>query len=264
MSQSPVEFDHVGVSLGGQSIWNQATFAISEGEFVVVVGPNGAGKSTLLRLICGDLLPSEGSIQVLGQRPRLGNRLLGLVPQRRTLLADQSIRGRDLVTLGHHGFRWGLGRPSLETRQQMENAIEAVGASEFADEPFAILSGGQQQRLLIAQSLLPSLRLLLLDEPLASLDLRSQHEIVELIARLQREHQVTVLMVSHDLQPVLPVASRGLVVRRGRIDSRPARELTDPQLVADLYGMPVELLRNAQTTGLSDAPIDSAAASLPH
>ena len=180
---------------------------------------------------------------MLGAPPRLGNRAVGLVPQRRELTSGLAIRGRDLVLLGVEGSRWGFGRPSAAARRQADWALEAVHAREFADEPMGVLSGGEQQRLLIAQALAPDLKVLLLDEPLASLDLCSQHEIVSLVDGLRRRQGVAVLFVSHDLNPVLPVVDRVLYFLNrcpvcGGVD-----EVVQPELLSHLFGTPVQVCR---------------------
>ena len=238
-----VAFRDAAVALGGRTIWEHATFQIRPGEFIAVIGPNGCGKSTLLRMILGLVAPSAGAVAVLGAAPRLGNRAVGLVPQRRELTSGLAVRGRDLVLLGIEGGRWGFGPASKEARRLAEWALEAVNAREFADEPMGVLSGGEQQRLLIAQALAPQLKVLLLDEPLASLDLGSQHEIVTLVDDLRRKQGVAVLFVSHDLNPVLPVVDRMLYFLNrcpicGGVD-----EVVQPELLSHLFGTPVQVCR---------------------
>ena len=143
--------DAGGSALGGRTIWEHASFQIRPGEFIAMIGPNGCGKSSLLRMILGQVPASAGDIQVLGGPPRLGNRAVGLVPQRRELTSGLAIRGRDLVLLGIEGSYWGFGRPSAAAQRQADWALEAVHA-EFADEPMGVLSGGELQRLIIAQA----------------------------------------------------------------------------------------------------------------
>ena len=123
---SVVAFRDAAAALGGRTIWEQATFEIRPAEFIAVLGPNGCGKSTLLRMILGQVAAHAGRVQVLGAAPRLGNRAVGLVPQRRELTSNLAIRGRDLVLLGVEGGRWGFGRPSAAARRQADWALEAV------------------------------------------------------------------------------------------------------------------------------------------
>jgi zinc/manganese transport system ATP-binding protein len=205
VSMPAVAFRDAAVALGGRTIWADANFELAPGSFAGLIGPNGTGKTTLLRVLLGQVRLSSGSVNVLGAPPRRGNLALGYVPQRRTLEADLALRGRDLVLLGLIGNRWGFGPASKAQKAAVWKALEAVEATAFADRPVGLLSGGEQQRLLIAQALLTEPRLLLLDEPLASLDLRSQHEIVHLVDDLRRDRNMTVLFVSHDLNPLLEV-----------------------------------------------------------
>ncbi len=184
-AESAVVLEDAAVALGGRTIWQHANLSIAQGALVGLIGPNGTGKTTLLRVLLGQVRPSAGKVVVLGGPPRRGNAQIGYVPQRRTLEADLALRGSDLVLLGLVGHRWGFGPASVDDLQQMAEALVAVGAERFADQPVGVLSGGEQQRLLIAQALLTHPRLLLLDEPLASLDLRSQHEIVHLVDNLR-------------------------------------------------------------------------------
>ena len=243
-----VAFRDVAVQLGNRTIWRQATFQVAQGEFVAILGPNGAGKSTLLRLLLGLVYPSEGSVSVLGRAPRRGNPAIGYVPQRRLIEADLPVRGRDLVMLGLNGLRWGISLPGPALRRQRDRvaqALEAVEATAYADRPIGQLSGGEQQRLFLAQALVGQPRLLLLDEPLASLDLRSQGSIARLVARLAREQGFTVLLVTHEVNPVLPVVDRVLYIARGRVAIGAADEIITTQKLSSLYEAPVEVVRDS-------------------
>lgn len=243
-----VDFRDVAVQLGNRTIWSQATFQVAPGEFVAILGPNGAGKSTLLRLLLGLERPSAGSVSVLGRAPRRGNPAIGYVPQRRLLDADLPVRGRDLVMLGLNGLRWGFSLPGPVLRQQQSRvaqALEAVEATAYADRPIGQLSGGEQQRLFLAQALVGQPRLLLLDEPLASLDLRSQGGIAHLVARLAREQGFTVLIVTHDVNPVLPVVDRVLYIARGQVAIGTVDEIITTQKLSSLYEAPVEVVHDS-------------------
>jgi zinc/manganese transport system ATP-binding protein len=235
--------DNAAVALGGRTIWQHASFSILQGALFGLIGPNGTGKTTLLRLLLGQVKPSAGTVMVLGAPPRRGNAAIGYVPQRRTLEADLALRGRDLVLLGLTGHRWGFSRPSSAEHAAVSEALRAVGADTYADEPVGILSGGEQQRLLIAQALLTHPKLLLLDEPLASLDLRSQHEIVHLVDRLRRERSIAVVFVAHDLNPLLEVLDSLIYILDGQPVAGMLDEVLESGLLSRLYATDVHVHR---------------------
>jgi zinc/manganese transport system ATP-binding protein len=242
-----VELRDVAVQLGGRTIWAHGTFAIQPGEFITILGPNGAGKSTLLKLLLGLVRPSAGEVRVLGSVPRRGRPDVGYVPQRRALESDLLVRGRDIVRLGVDGHQWGI--PLLgqrQVRERVENAIEAVEAAAYADRPIGQLSGGEQQRLLLAQALVGDPQLLLLDEPLASLDLRNQQAIAQLVARVARERGMTVILVSHDLNPLLGVLDRMIYVARGQVICGKPDTILTTEALTRLYDSPVEVLHDRQ------------------
>jgi zinc/manganese transport system ATP-binding protein len=238
-ADAAVVLQNAAVALGGRTIWEHANFSIAQGALVGLIGPNGTGKTTLLRVLLGQVKPSAGVVHVLGGAPRRGNAAIGYVPQRRTLEADLALRGSDLVLLGLVGNRWGFGPASAEDRRKVAEALAAVGADVFADQPVGVLSGGEQQRLLIAQALLTDPKLLLLDEPLASLDLRSQHEIVHLVDDLRRDRNITVLFVAHDLNPLLEVLDSLIYILDGQPIEGPLDEVVRSDLLSKLYATTV-------------------------
>jgi zinc/manganese transport system ATP-binding protein len=244
-----VTVQDASVQLAGRTIWRDATFSIAAGEFIAILGPNGAGKSTLLRLLLGLLRPSQGSVQVLGSPPRSGNPAIGYVPQRRSLDPDLAVRGRDLVALGLDGHRWGFALPTPARRRQrdlVQAALVSVEASTYADQPIGQLSGGEQQRLLLAQALVGQPQLLLLDEPLANLDLHSQHAAAQLVARLARARGITVLLVAHDVNPLLPLVDRVLYVARGHVAIGTPEEIITTERLSQLYDAPIEVVRDSR------------------
>ena len=238
--------DGVAAAYGDRLIWRNASFTVNTGEFVAVLGPNGSGKSTLLRLLLGLLPPTAGSLQVLGTRPHRGNADIGYVPQRRNIDRDLPIRGRDFVHLGIDGDRWGVALGNTAVNQQrVDAAIASVDAQPYADRPIGRLSGGEQQRLLLAQALAGRPQMLLLDEPLASLDLRNQIVIAELVSELARANSLTVLLIAHDINPLLPIVDRVLYVAHGGVAiGKPAEVITTEQL-SRLYDAPVEVLHDS-------------------
>jgi len=246
-SSSPaIVADRLAAAYRDRLIWRDATFTVNTGEFVAVLGPNGSGKSTLLRLLLGLLPPAAGDLQVLGKRPHRGNSDIGYVPQRRNIDRDLLVRGRDFVHLGIDGDRWGvaMGNPA-RNHQRVDQVIRSVQAEAYADRPIGRLSGGEQQRLLLAQALAGKPQMLLLDEPLASLDLRNQIVIAELVAELARANALTVLLIAHDINPLLPIVDRVLYVAHGGVAiGKPAEVITTEQL-SRLYDAPIEVLHDS-------------------
>ncbi|MBE3557955.1 MAG: ATP-binding cassette domain-containing protein [Ktedonobacteraceae bacterium] len=234
--------DDVCILLGGRTILAHVNMTVNEGEFMVVLGPNGAGKSTLLKLLLGLIRPASGVVKVFGRPPRRGNQAIGYVPQHRMLETDLALRARDVVGFGLDGHRWGIGFPNRKRRVLIDQALHEVDALAFADAPVGQLSGGEQQRLLIAQALLTNPRLLLLDEPLASLDISHEQEIVSLIARINRTRRITVLLVSHDINPLLPVVDRVLYMANGQSTIGPVDEVITSDTLSKLYSSPVEVV----------------------
>jgi len=234
--------DDVGVVLGGRQILDQVSFAVRAGEFTGLIGPNGAGKTTLLRVILGLQRPSAGSVSMGGQPRSPRSQPVGYVPQKILLDPDMPMRARDLVALGLDGNRFGLRFRSAQRDQAVREILHAVDAERFADARVGTLSGGEQQRVLIAHALISRPRLLLLDEPLANLDLRSGQEIVQLLARIAREQQIAILLSAHEMNPLLPVLDRVVYVAGGRAASGPAAEIVTAEVLTRLYGQRVDVL----------------------
>jgi zinc/manganese transport system ATP-binding protein len=230
-----VAFEDVSVAFGRRTVWSRANFTLEPGRFVGLIGPNGTGKTTLLRVVLGQVPITGGRVRVLGRPPGRGNPAIGYVPQRRSLASDLAVRGFDLVLLGLVGHKWGFGPASAAERKVVEAALESVGASAYANEPVGVLSGGEQQRLLIAQALLTNPKLLLLDEPLASLDLKSQHEIVHLLEQLRVERRMTVILVAHDLNPLLEMLDEIIFILQGRVVAGTLDEVVRSDLLSQLY-----------------------------
>lgn len=231
------------VARAGRVILNEISATIHAGEFIGVFGPNGAGKTTLLRAILGLVPVVAGKMRIFGQPPGRGNRVAGYLPQQRAAVADLPLRGWDFVASAWRGERWGLPLIGRRGAQEVAGAIERVEAQSLADRRLSQLSGGELQRLLLAQALLGEPKLLLLDEPLISLDPHFQQAVISLIRRIQLDAGITVLFSAHDLNPLLAVMDRVLYLGSGSAVIGTVDEVVTDDVLSRLYGMPIEVLR---------------------
>ena len=239
-------FTDVSAVRGGRLLWAAATFAVPAGGIVAVIGPNASGKTTLLHMVLGLIPPASGQLEVLGRRPGQANDSIGYVPQHYAASAGEAIRASDAVLLGLTGCRWAFGRSTAAQRRKVSQTLALVEGAEFAEQRLSTLSGGQRQRVAIAGALVAQPQLLILDEPLASLDLRSQHDIVTLLARLHAELAVTILVVTHDLNPLLPILDSAIYLLDGRARYGPIRDVVDAALLTRLYNTPIQIALTAE------------------
>ncbi len=230
-----------GLAHGDRRLWQDVNITVVPGEFVAVLGPNGSGKTSLVKALLGLTPLSSGSMRVCGAPPRRGSSHIGYIPQQKGFDRDLPIRGIDLVRLGVDGHRWGIGLPSRRRRQQVDEAIASVGATHFARAPIGSLSGGEQQRVRVAQALVGNPRLLLCDEPLLSLDLKHQREVVELIDAQRRASAISVLFVTHEINPILPMVDRVLYLVGTRWAVGTTTEILTSTRLSDLYQTDVEV-----------------------
>ena len=241
-----VEARGLAAAYGARPIWQGASFDIRPGEFVAILGPNGAGKSTLFRILLGLMRAAAGELTVLGGPPRRGNPAIGYVPQRRPVDPESRLVGAEFVRLGLNGHRWGLGGPghrrAVETA--VADALEAVDGSHYGSRSLGSLSGGELQRLSLAQAIVSRPSLLLLDEPFSNLDVRNQVAEAQLFADLARRRTIAVLLIAHDINPLLPVLDRVMYIARGRVSIGTPDEVITSEHLSALYDAHVEVLRD--------------------
>ena len=245
-----IRLEGAGVRLGRHWIWQGVDVEVAAGSFTAVLGPNGAGKTTLMRAALGLLDLSAGSIEVLGRSPADAADEVGYLPQRRSFDPSVPVRVIDVVRLGLDGARWGIpmrfGQRARADRERIGDVLDLVGATEYADRPIGRLSGGEQQRVLIAQALVREPRMLLLDEPLDSLDLPNQAAVAGLLRDICLDRDVTVVMVAHDVNPILPYLDQVVYVAGGRVAAGTPAEVITTESLSSLYDSPVEVLTTSQ------------------
>lgn len=240
---SAVRLTRATLALGERAVLTDVSIDIAGGEFIAVLGPNGAGKTTLFRALLGLVPVTSGDIAVLGRPVRRGNPRIGYMPQSRRLPWTPRLNGAEFVANAAGGGRWGWPWPSRADRAETAWALSMVDSEDLAKRPIGELSGGERQRLLLAQALLGRPELLLLDEPLASLDPGHQQSVVALIDRVRRALGVAVLFSAHDINPLLAVVDRVLYLggRKAALGTVDA-VITGPVL-SRLYDAPIEVTR---------------------
>ncbi|HUB86518.1 MAG TPA: ATP-binding cassette domain-containing protein [Verrucomicrobiae bacterium] len=234
---------NVGVRLGGRDILQKVDAEIAPGEFVGVFGPNGAGKSTLMRCILGLTPLCSGSISVFGEPPGQANKVIGYLPQSRASLEGTALTARSLVSAAEGGNGWGMPWITKSAHEEVERAIELAGVGDCADRPFSVLSGGEKQRVALAQALLGKPRLLILDEPLASLDPRNQMRMVECIAQIKATTGAAILFIAHDINPLLGVMDRVIYMAGGGAAIGAADDIISSAALSKLYGTEINVVR---------------------
>ena len=238
-----LEFHDVRLSLGGRAVLSHVSLGIGSNEFVGVLGPNGAGKTTLMRAVLGLVAPARGRVEVLGRPVIRGNPSVGYMPQTRGGTGVAGLRGWDFVACVVGGGRLGLPLPSRAARMEVDRVLDLVGARDLARRPLADLSGGERQRLLFAQALVGHPRLLLLDEPLISLDPHHQRAMVALAKSLQTELGITVLFSAHELNPLLAAMDRVLYLGGGKAALGTVEEVITGPVLSRLYGSDIDVVR---------------------
>jgi zinc/manganese transport system ATP-binding protein len=255
MADEPVlSLRSAGLAFGERQLWRGLSLDVNAGEFLAVLGPNGTGKSSLLKTILGQQPLSSGTITFLGKPVTKGSSQIGYIPQQKLLEPGTPLRARDLVTFGVNGRRFGLPIATATERRRVDEVLEAVGATDYANAPVATLSGGEQQRIRVGQSIAARPRLLLCDEPLLSLDLHHQRSVSELIDKQRRDSDTAVVFVTHDVNPILGMADRVLYLAGGRFRIGTPDEVLRSEVLSSMYDTPVEVIRSRGRIVVLGAP----------
>jgi zinc/manganese transport system ATP-binding protein len=234
-----ITFSNVTYTVQNKIILDNISFEIKKGDFVAVLGPNGAGKSTLLQLILGIIKPTSGTITVYKEKPGMRNDAIGYSPQSKPFDIDLPILGKDYVALGLNGKEFGFHTPKKDTQRKVQAILEEFDAKELGMKKLGKLSGGEQQRLSLALAMISEPDIVLLDEPLANLDLSYQAEIVRRIYTYHKEHNHTILLVAHDVNPLLSYIDTVLYIANAHVKMGAPEEVIQDAVLTELYQTPV-------------------------
>ena len=240
---SALVFDRATIRLGGRTILAEASLAIEDGEFVGMLGANGAGKTTLMRAALGLIPLASGAIRALGAPVARGNRLIGYMPQNRGAAVSLRIRGYDVVASAALGSRFGFRRFDAALKREIDRALDLVDARRLSQRPIGELSGGERQRLLLSQALIGGPKLLLLDEPLISLDPAQQTAVVELARHLRDELKLAILFSAHELNPLVNRIDRVLYLGAGAAVLGAVDDVVTGPVLSKLYRADIEVVR---------------------
>jgi len=239
-----VELEDVDFAYGPARVLERINLTVEPGDFLGIIGPNGSGKTTLLRIMLGLLAPQRGVVRLFGHPPasfRQWGRL-GYVPQKATLDPALPVTVREMVATGLLPTLGLFGRIGRAERKRIAEVLGQVGMEAHAAARIGALSTGQQQRVLIARALVSKPELLILDEPTGGVDPEAQTSFYALLHHLNRERDVTLILVSHDIGVVArEVTKLACLNRRLVFHGRPGDFLSDAALTA-LYGPAVRVV----------------------
>jgi len=236
MTLKAVEINHLSIKFNEQLILNDINFSIEEKDFMAIIGPNGGGKTTLLKVILGILTPDEGKVKVFGKDPKKAKDLMGYLPQRLDFDHDFPINVFETVLMGrYHGL---LKKYSNQDHKAVIQALKDVEMDELKDRQISKLSGGQMQRVFIARAIVRDPKLLIMDEPMASIDPEMQHSFYELMSRLK--NKMAIVLVSHDVGAVSTHVDKIACLNQKLYYHGPVEDSADG--LEEVYHCPIELI----------------------
>ncbi len=242
------------LAFGDRVLWDHLDLAVAAGDFIAVLGPNGTGKTSLLKVLLGQVPLSGGTALLDGRRIRSGSGRIGYVPQHRPIDPEVVLRGRDLVELGIDGGSWGcLPLRSADRARRREAVLEAlrqVNGEHLADVRAGLMSGGELQRVRIAAALASDPMLLLCDEPLLTLDPANAELVSALIDRRRRVAGTAVIVVTHEVNPILPYVDRVLYLVDGRSRIGTVEQVMTSETLSELYGADIDVVKVNKAGGV--------------
>jgi zinc transport system ATP-binding protein len=238
MAEEVVRLEDVWVRYDGVAVLEGVNLAIEQNDFLGIIGPNGGGKTTLLKVVLGLVKPSRGRVSVMGSAPEASRNDIGYISQHSLFDRDFPISVWDVVLMGRLGRTGLLRRYGKEDKSKAESALHTVGMLDHRERQIGKLSGGEQQRVFIARALVTEPRLLLLDEPTASVDPAMQTEFYELLEDLKE--RMAIVLVSHDISAVSVYVGKIACLNR-ELFYHGSKEIA-PEILEATYKCPVQMI----------------------
>ena len=233
-----IRLDDVWVKYGDLTVLEEINLSVENLDFLGIIGPNGGGKTTLLKVILGLIKPSQGKVTVLGDSPEKSRKFIGYVPQISQFDREFPVTVLDVVLMGRLGRKGLLRKYGEEDRRIAYEVLESVEMLELKDKQIGKLSGGQLQRVLLARALVADPKILLLDEPTASIDEPTKTELYELLKNLNQK--ITIVLVSHDIGVISSYVDKIACLNR-RLFYHGSKEIEE-ETIEKVYQCPIDLI----------------------
>jgi len=231
----------------GQTILSNISFEIFEGEYIAIIGPNGGGKTTLIRMLLGLESPTSGEIKLFGKKLKEFKEWykIGYVPQRASLV-DENFPAtvEDIVKMGRVAKRGLFAGISREDKERVEDAMSKMDILHLRHKMVGTLSGGQRQRVMIARALASSPKILILDEPNTGVDVKSQQRFYTLLSKLNKEENITILFITHDIGVIVDDIGRLFTINQKATICNDPKKMLSCDDMSELYGIEAHLLHN--------------------
>lgn len=240
-----IECQDLDIQLGSRLVLSQLDFNIKENQFIGVFGPNGSGKTTFMKALLGIIPCAADEIKIFGQSPKKARKHIGYIPQ---YLGMETFRlkGRDFIATSIRGHKLGLPFLTKQDLSHIDEVLDQVHAKDLANIPLSEMSGGQRQRLLLAQALLGHPKLIIMDEPFGNLDPKWVKIILSLIKELQEQKKLTILLSTHDLNPLMKVMDQVICIGNQKAILGDVDRVMTSDVLTGLYGFPIEVVKTDQ------------------
>ncbi|MDR3152238.1 MAG: ATP-binding cassette domain-containing protein [Bifidobacteriaceae bacterium] len=240
---SVLELKDACISRNKKIIWSNSSLSIDENTTTAIIGMNGSGKTTLLEAMLNILHLDKGNIELLGKHPKYTKHLIGYVPQKYQLAATNTIRGYDALALGLVGTKLGIRLSNKKIKKNIISLANNLQISDLLDKRLTNMSGGQLQKIAVAQAIINQPKILILDEPLANLDMQAIVDFLNLLKQLQKK-SISIFIVTHDLNPIIDLIDGAIYLLDGHAHYLPVAKLKDAKLLSNLYSTKVEVIHS--------------------